>query len=76
MSIKEFIISLFSKEGLVSSKRWIGTIGLITVLCIVICFHNISDNNLSLLKTLSWIFGVLVGGDSIENVLKSIKIWK
>lgn len=77
MRIKEFIVSMFSKEGEVSSKRVIGFLGFIVTFFIIVrstlSTDDITNNELALLTTLSWIMGVLVGGGSIESIFKSSK---
>jgi len=78
MGIKKWIKSLFSDDPSVSSKRVIGVIGLLTLIIIftakTLFYESDFNNNETLVfQWMLIIFGILVGGGTIENVVKWIK---
>lgn len=75
---KNWIKKLFSDDPSVSSKRFIGFIGLLTLIIVFVTkvLFDGSDFGPNELLAFQWmliIFGILVGGGTIENVVKWIK---
>jgi len=69
---------LFSNDPSVSSKRFIGLLGLTNLMiifdsAILSTTRDFSANEASLFNMMLIVFGILVGGGTIEHLLKSKK---
>lgn len=78
MNIKEWILALMSDNPDVSSKRFVGLLGFAIVLVIftivtLSAVKDFSETEASIFNTLVIVFGVLVGGGTIQRIGTKMK---